>query len=203
MSDRDFCASHSIFYSGNSCPRCDAERRHEDLLSTLEESAESFAIRGEYECPHCKYLSVKSGASRCPLCHGTIDAMYWSAVRAREAEALARKRALREEQAAAVKRDAPARAVAELQRARADFRKRWAGYALASVWYGYLLGGFGGCVGRVLVMDMHDPQVEALWPIAAFFTLGPMLAVTAPICVALFACFRYGSLSARTVHESE
>jgi len=90
-----YCGNHDIHYSGSKCPRCDSEERHRDLLSV---TADGLAVTvdamrtsdyrranpGEYECPHCRYVALKSDASRCPLCHGEIDHDYWRAARVRE-----------------------------------------------------------------------------------------------------------------------
>lgn len=63
----------------------DAEhKRHRELLQLREEETYKRQNPGEYECPHCKYKSLRSEASRCPLCQGAVGSEYWSVVRARE-----------------------------------------------------------------------------------------------------------------------
>ena len=120
---QEYCGSHSIHYAGDSCPRCDAEERHRELLRATEESAAETidAMResdyrranpGDYACPHCKYISLRNDASRCTLCHGEVGAEYWSSVRARERAAEERRRAEVEARIAEEKRTAPARAAA-------------------------------------------------------------------------------------------
>jgi RNA polymerase subunit RPABC4/transcription elongation factor Spt4 len=98
-----YCGNHDIHYSGSPCPRCDAEERHQQLLNAtaggLADTVDAMrasdyrrANPGEYECPHCKYVALKSDATRCPLCRGEIDRDYWKGVRIREqAEAERRK----------------------------------------------------------------------------------------------------------------
>lgn len=94
-----YCSTHGIEYSGYNCPRCEAQERHNEaqerhreLLHATEESLEETvdallnsdyrrANPGDYPCPHCRYISLKNYASRCPLCHGEIGGNYWNAVR--------------------------------------------------------------------------------------------------------------------------
>ena len=90
-----YCGNHGIDYAGSLCPRCDAEQRHRELLnataSGLADTVDAMrasdyrrANPGEYECPHCKYIALKSDATRCPLCRGEVDRGYWKGVRIRE-----------------------------------------------------------------------------------------------------------------------
>lgn len=91
------CSTHDIDHASYDCPRCEAERRHEELLEQARESheeelqfaresheaelrsaqerheeaiaaAEASDYRranpGDYECPHCKYISLKRGGRR-------------------------------------------------------------------------------------------------------------------------------------------
>lgn len=101
----------------------DAERQHEEMQRSLSESEYRRANPGDYECPHCKYKSLKSQASRCPLCHGEIGRDYWGVVAAREladaertlaaAQAAAeRQKAVAAAEAAELIRTAPERAAA-------------------------------------------------------------------------------------------
>lgn len=100
------CYTHDIDHRLYECPKCEAERRHEELLDVARESHEEElrgaderhqesieALResdhkranpGEYECPHCLYIALKRGASRCPTCHAGIDPVHWDEVRERE-----------------------------------------------------------------------------------------------------------------------
>ncbi len=178
MARRQYCATHDIEYV-DVCPRCDARQRHEELLHSAEEAAaESSAAAaasmhesdfrranpGEYECPHCLYQTLRSGATRCPICHGQVDAAYWQKVRVREQAEAARRNALAEAAAAEARRTAPAREAAaraeQVARERATaeaaakaqqsaalkifwglmipvswFVGGWAGWALAHVWF--------------------------------------------------------------------
>jgi hypothetical protein len=133
------CSTHDIDHKSYDCPRCQAERRHEELLEQARESHEEEvryaqerheeaieaaresdhrrANPGDYECPHCKYISLKRNATRCPLCHGSPDANYWSEVAAREEAARERAKAAAIEQARLAKIAADKRAAeAEQQR---------------------------------------------------------------------------------------
>jgi RNA polymerase subunit RPABC4/transcription elongation factor Spt4 len=118
-----YCSTHVVHYDYNErCHRCEAEGRHQDLLNAAEENVAAMrdsdyrrANPGEYACPHCKYVSLKNEASRCPLCHGEIGADYWNAIRDRE-------RADAEKKAAERKRAAEAAALAKLSQPKPDPR---------------------------------------------------------------------------------
>ena len=62
----------------------EAETQHFELQRSLSENAYKRANPGDYECPHCKYISLKRGASRCPLCHGEVGSEFWQDLRNRE-----------------------------------------------------------------------------------------------------------------------
>lgn len=79
-----YCNTHYREYDTIDCPQCEVERRHNELLDQLRESDHERANPGEYECPHCRYVSLKRNASRCPLCHGIIDDRHWVALSAAE-----------------------------------------------------------------------------------------------------------------------
>jgi hypothetical protein len=90
-----YCRVHGSFSdSEDGCPACRAaeERAEADRAATLEQISElAWRTRnpGEFECPHCKYIALKRQASRCPLCHGTIDSHYWVLAAKRERAAAA------------------------------------------------------------------------------------------------------------------
>jgi len=159
------CGRHGIDYQ-ESCPRCAIEERHQELMD-LETAATVETIRairdsdykranpGDYECPHCRFISLKSGASRCPLCHGEVQGDYWGRVRAAEKIRADRERAIQQERAAEWERNTPARAMAA--RAAALKRKRGAileiigetlGIASSAGLLAYLVGSLGGCIYR-------------------------------------------------------
>lgn len=89
------------------CPKCrdDAEQAASDrseiirgLARSREESREDLAAAavyiadaknnpGEYYCPHCKFRTLKKGASRCPSCHGEPGLQYWVDVETKERDA--------------------------------------------------------------------------------------------------------------------
>jgi hypothetical protein len=111
-----YCQTHGHFddYSNRGCLEC--QHVEEELRYAVSQAAYVSANPGDYDCPHCKYRSLKAGASRCPLCRGEVASDYWNAVRAKEkveAEAAAeRKRAMQAAAAAEQIRTAPARAAA-------------------------------------------------------------------------------------------
>lgn len=119
------CLKHSVKYPLlGTCPRCSAEElaerqkdhftrmegaaaqvlreqlnsrmRHHEIIQLLEE--ESFKKRnpGEFECPECLFITLKRGATRCPICHSMITQDYW--VAAYEAERQENERRAIEEQ---------------------------------------------------------------------------------------------------------
>jgi hypothetical protein len=188
MSNRAYCSYHSIYYSGDTCPRCSAEERHEQILeiardteSAIREAAYERANPGEYECPHCKYLSLKRAASRCPLCQGQVERAYWDEVRAAEIAEADRRRAAAEARALEDARTAPARAAAALVARKKQFVETWSRYALVSPVYGYVIGGPGGCTGRWMFGDISE---ENFWYAnSALVTLGPLCALVAPLLV--------------------
>lgn len=93
----------------------DEELRHKELVRLREQEIYRRQNPGDYECPHCKYISVKSGASRCPLCQGEVGSEYWAAVRVREKAEAERK--LAEAQAASERQRVAAQAAVERKKA--------------------------------------------------------------------------------------
>lgn len=86
------CRIHGYYsdtFSITGCPDClraeeSAEEDREALLSTLSEVAASARAPGDYECPHCKYTSLRKNAFRCPLCHGEVGSGFWQQIAAEE-----------------------------------------------------------------------------------------------------------------------
>lgn len=110
------CNEHGIDYSQYDCPKCVAQRRHDELLDELRSQGEASQEKrfnpGDYVCPHCLYRTLLHRATRCPICHGSVDARHW--VELIEAGARAEKRRLAE-----LERTRPAR---EREKAGADFK---------------------------------------------------------------------------------
>lgn len=114
-----YCYTHGINHASYDCPRCEAEKRNEELVELLdrsieqaqerhEESARAFqdaeykrANPGDYQCPECLYVTLKRRAHKCPKCHAAIRSEYWQPIYAREAaqaeEAARQKRLAAEE----------------------------------------------------------------------------------------------------------
>ncbi|HXU36508.1 MAG TPA: hypothetical protein VN937_09105 [Blastocatellia bacterium] len=114
-----YCHIHGSFddYFKSGCPTCRAAEERaatnqEDLRYAISEAARSTANPGDYECPHCLYLSLKKDASRCPLCHGEVRSGYWDVVRVREKADEERRAAALEAAAEEQIRTAPERAAA-------------------------------------------------------------------------------------------
>lgn len=74
-----YCRTHGTYwdYPGmeEGCRRC---RDVEDSAVEARRHSEYRAANpGDFECPHCRYTSLKAGASRCPLCRGDVTRDYW------------------------------------------------------------------------------------------------------------------------------
>jgi hypothetical protein len=153
-----YCGNHSINYSGSTCPRCDADERHRALLNaTAEGLADTVdamhasdyrrANPGDYQCPHCKYVALKSDATRCPLCRGEIDRAYWKGVRILErAEADRREIQAKQQRAADKAATRERERLAEIAQQEAEERRRW--IILLSI-----VGIAAGCVGLWLFIE--------------------------------------------------
>lgn len=167
-----YCSNHSIDYSGDTCSRCDAEERHRELLNATEENLAQTvgAMResdyrranpGEYACPHCQYISLKSGASRCPLCHGEVGRRYWDDVRAEYERAAPQREAARRatEEAAT---SAEKRRVAAARKAKADDRRESFVAAYFAYWLPVL--SYGTTLLAALLTDNHGgAPIEFSW----------------------------------------
>jgi len=99
-----YCGEHGVRYE-YSCPRCETEKRHEELIDLAHESDHRRANPGEYDCPECRYQTLKYLAGRCPKCHAQVSSSYWDAVNNRDR--IERQRA--EAAAAEWERDRPRR----------------------------------------------------------------------------------------------
>jgi len=71
------------------CPQCRtaeerADQDHTEIRQQLAQLSYDARNPGDYTCPHCRYVALRQGATRCPLCHGTIDAQFWRDVAARK-----------------------------------------------------------------------------------------------------------------------
>src|ERR1019366_9490961 len=53
------------------------ERRHEELVKLREREIYERNNPGDYKCPECLLVSLKRGASRCPMCHAVVGRDYW------------------------------------------------------------------------------------------------------------------------------
>lgn len=87
-----YCNTHGR-YVGDGCPACrDAEyeiinelaRSREDIATAAAHIAHAENNPGDYDCPSCKFRTLKKGASRCPKCHADPGRQYWVDVAERE-----------------------------------------------------------------------------------------------------------------------
>lgn len=210
MSTREYCGRHSIHYAGDSCPRCNAEERHKELLNATEATAaetveamrqsdDRRANPGDYACPHCKYISLKSEASRCPLCRGDVGSDYWNRVRAAEKAAEERRQAEVAARVAEEKRTAPARAAAARAAARAEALKNRRAAISAIVGesfvmalgvgvLSYFIGSLGGCLYRW--GQGRPSEVQFRYSLSAWKSTGLMWAVVAMVAVCAIGLLR-------------
>jgi len=65
--------------------REEQRRRHEELEQQAEDAAYEAQNPGDYECPCCFFITLRSGASRCPKCQGSISGEYWNKIYEQEA----------------------------------------------------------------------------------------------------------------------
>lgn len=68
----------------------DAERRHQELVRLRDKELFKQQNPGDYECPECLFITLKRGASRCPMCQAVIDKGHWTPIY--EAERLTKER---------------------------------------------------------------------------------------------------------------
>ena len=159
-----YCPIHGQYPQyKDGCPECqeaeeraekrarEAEERAEERAREAEERAEERARDviykranpGDYECPACKYITLRRDASRCRECHASIEERYWVDVRSAEQRA-ARARAEAEATAAEEwKRAEPERIAKAARLAKAKTRAKffdgfWLVYSVLSSPY-YLL----------------------------------------------------------------
>jgi hypothetical protein len=197
--------------SGYVCPRCqsddfrnvgeiesDSDRENErwereeqygeqleQIVKRQEEAAYRAANPGEFECPECKYVSLRRDASRCPVCHATVGRDHWSLIYERE-RFEAQERARREKLAAAEW----AAGEPERQRQRVEAQRLAKAEATAAIWRIYLKFYFQYllpvlCIGTVNLIFgprswgyyilMVIPWVNWLTVVALLFFAGPIM----------------------------
>jgi uncharacterized Zn finger protein (UPF0148 family) len=168
-----YCSRHNINHPAYECPRCEVEARHyeaqrlanarhQEAIDAARESDYRRANPGDYRCPHCKYVTLKKGASRCPMCHGEPPPSYWPEVEAREEVERARAVAAAAERARLQKiADAEWRAADAQRRAEqsaSDARKR-----RLQAWAIGIATAIALCIG-VSVATVHHKRNRPLAP---------------------------------------
>ncbi len=150
-----YCKIHGEYY-GYVCEDCGTAEWA--LRETVAAAAHAQANPGDYDCPHCRYRSLRVNASRCPLCHGEIEGGYWNDVFAREKAEAERKAARLKAEADEERRTAPARAAEEARRVTKGRQRRRNEKALNGAGVGATLGGialgFAGCVSCASQMQV-------------------------------------------------
>lgn len=87
-----YCRIHGSYSdSWDGCPDCQSAER--ETLATLDDLASRSRDFGDYQCPHCRYTTLRRNGTRCPLCHGSIPSTFWQELAAQER---ARERALKQ-----------------------------------------------------------------------------------------------------------
>ena len=77
------------------------EERHEENIRLREQEDFKRKNPGDYECPECLFITLKKGATRCPVCHAAIARDHWPPIVERErlqAEETARRERLAAEE---------------------------------------------------------------------------------------------------------
>ena len=74
----NFCHIHGAHSGLYTCPRCEKEYLREQY---------DRENPGEYGCPHCRYITLRYRATRCPSCQGEVERYFWDDLDAREAAA--------------------------------------------------------------------------------------------------------------------
>lgn len=180
------CHIHGSFRADypDSCPSCQLDEFVRDdraeASAKAREASETYKRNnpGDYTCPNCLYVTLRSGASRCPKCQGTVNADYWVRVRAdekataladqerkaEEAAEQARRRLAEAEAAADWVRRAPEREAAARANAAEALRQRRA-KAAAKVFWGLMIpvswfvGGYAGWAIAHVLFDNGILQV--------------------------------------------
>src|ERR1039458_7968163 len=99
-----YCHTHGEYADWrDGCPDCqEAEKRAEERAREAEQKAEERAREaeereyrranpGSYECPACKFITLKRDALRCRECTAVVEQVepgYWANVRAAEGATL-------------------------------------------------------------------------------------------------------------------
>lgn len=169
-----YCRVHDGLYYKyeDGCPKCrdDAEQAASDRSEIIGELARSredianaafyFANPGDYNCPSCKFLTLKKGASRCPRCQADPGLQYWAEVETKEREY--RAEVERKKQDERLRAMAAEKAAAEeWERGREERERRaFVSDVFSNAFYfgriGAILGAFVGfCKGCV----RYDPRI--------------------------------------------
>lgn len=164
------------------CPDCQtaedrAESNRAEMLDRLSTAEYKRANPGDFQCPSCRYKTLLRQASRCPMCHATIEGQYWADVESAEkrkekararVEELRRKREAKE--AEEWKRAEPARLAAEAAAAaakrKADAQKKRKSVLLTYLnllWIAPVCGFSGFLLGDIIggIIGTFDPRSTA------------------------------------------
>ncbi|MBE0618638.1 MAG: hypothetical protein IH608_12055 [Proteobacteria bacterium] len=142
---------------------------------------------GDFECPHCRYVTLKREASRCPMCHGEVSRGYWEDVRAKElADELEYARTAPQREAARKAEEAVAAAATEVTRRNARRDRVAEGItAMAGLYFVYLLPlltyGTAAMAQGASLRDLKNwstvvalvPLLNWIWCLFAFFFSAP------------------------------
>lgn len=144
-----YCRIHGQFdESDGGCSECQEwQSRLEENQNELREELSHLAWKttnpGDYECPHCRFTSLRRLATRCPTCHGAVGDDYWQPIREREERAAAKALSEAKERAERDARVAAEQAAHRLAEQEAEHRAATTAAALTVllVALGILVGG--------------------------------------------------------------
>lgn len=103
------------------------QEAEEERLRSADEAHFRQANPGDYECPHCRYQSLRRSASRCPTCQGSISTSYWTPIFQEEREAAEERRRVQRLADEEWKRGEPERQqrARDAAREKAEAQERW------------------------------------------------------------------------------
>lgn len=138
------------------------EERLEQLRENAERVTEAWINPGDYDCPECRYRTLKNRASRCPKCQANIGTEYWNRVDEINKEEVERKKAAAKVAQEKWEREAPARAMAardaaekEARAAAIDKSKEFLAF-----FYGYMLPILCVLSGKLIIAGGSEAFVQ-------------------------------------------
>jgi uncharacterized Zn finger protein (UPF0148 family) len=132
-----YCRIHGSYddYFNDGCRNC--QLAEDELKTEVSHAAYKAANPGDHECPHCGYVTLKAGKSRCPICRGEVGREYWNA-EAKRQEGREAAAVLAKQEAAVAKQEAAAADLVAFDKATRGIRGRLlaSAFVVAALWLG-------------------------------------------------------------------